>query len=346
MNGNSVSPLFKEFVSSLIPISEGFMQGSTASLTLLKDPQGKFFVSKRIVKNDQDDFWKNTTEMLYSNEIEALHATQNCPDTPKIVAWKVGKHDSCFEVDDQIVMEYIDSIQIPKGTILPGHIAASIAFFLLRALHTLHKSELVHRDVKPDNILISKEGHVKLVDFGLCTKSSNMAQTSSPLGTYRYMAPEILSDSTSGQIDCRSDIWSLGIALIEWLLGYNPILMNNESEVEQSLGPMRFLSTKTLVLNQIKMLHGADCEDFLRKCIVELSEREDAEQLLSHQWITNNTQGVSEDKLRKEIMYCLSTFSTQISTQTTPQTPQTPKTPISQSISQSPSQIPQITISF
>jgi serine/threonine protein kinase len=90
------------------------------------------------------------------------------------------------------------------------------------ALHYAHTEGIIHRDIKPDNVLITEEHGAMLVDFGVARNEGNIRQTGegAMLGTIAYMAPEQLIDST--QADARSDIYSLGVVMYELLTGQLP----------------------------------------------------------------------------------------------------------------------------
>ncbi len=97
-----------------------------------------------------------------------------------------------------------------------------------RALGTAHAHEIVHRDVKPGNILVDRRGAVKVIDFGIAVSvmddaSARFLQTtfSDVVGTLQYMSPEQLNGATRG-VDCRSDVYSLGLVLYELLVGKVP----------------------------------------------------------------------------------------------------------------------------
>ncbi|MGW0175775.1 Stk1 family PASTA domain-containing Ser/Thr kinase [Rhodococcus sp. NPDC003322] len=104
---------------------------------------------------------------------------------------------------------------------MPPHAAAAVAGPVLDALAVAHQAGLVHRDVKPENVLISDSGEVKIADFGLvrAVAGSNATSSSVILGTAAYLSPEQV---TSGNADARSDVYATGVLLFEMLTGRTP----------------------------------------------------------------------------------------------------------------------------
>ena len=127
-----------------------------------------------------------------------------------------------------IVMEYIEGQSLAEllrsGGRLPPERAAEIAMYVAAALGFAHNNGVIHRDVKPGNVLLSPDGKVKVTDFGIAIAAfggaeSNLTQTGSVMGTATYFSPEQAQGKT---LDHRSDLYSLGIVLYEMLCGRPP----------------------------------------------------------------------------------------------------------------------------
>jgi serine/threonine protein kinase len=91
---------------------------------------------------------------------------------------------------------------------------------ILVALEILHKYNIIYRDLKPENVVVDKEGHIKLIDFGFAKRlsSTNNHRTSTNCGTMGYTAPEVLLGSSLGY-SFPADVWSFGILLCELIQG-------------------------------------------------------------------------------------------------------------------------------
>jgi serine/threonine-protein kinase len=138
-----------------------------------------------------------------------------------------------------IVMEYVQGIDLydllEKGGRLPYDVAAIIAMQVARALDYVHYRGIVHRDVKPANIMIARTGAVKVMDFGIArdTSFADLTEAGTGIGTPAYMSPEqVLGD----KLDARSDIFSLGVVLYQMLTGSKPFI---EDEKKSAMHKIR-----------------------------------------------------------------------------------------------------------
>lgn len=147
---------------------------------------------------------------------------------PNIVAvYDFGQIDQLF----YFVMEFVDGVTL-RDTIAAGSVAPEEALRIIPglcdALQFAHEEGVVHRDIKPDNILLDKRGRVKIADFGLAKlmkadgeDDENLTGTHQVMGTLKYMAPEQMA--TSRNVDHRADIYSLGVIFYELLTGDLPV---------------------------------------------------------------------------------------------------------------------------
>ena len=156
---------------------------------------------------------------------------------PNIVEiYDVGEDDGNF----YIVMEYIEGKTlkqlIKKRGVLSLPETMDIMLQLLDALKSAHDSYIIHRDIKPQNIMIKDSGLVKITDFGIAMalNSAQLTQTNSVMGSVHYLPPEQASGKGS---TIRSDIYSLGILMFEMLTGRVPF--RGDSAVEIALKHMK-----------------------------------------------------------------------------------------------------------
>src|ERR687886_380967 len=132
-----------------------------------------------------------------------------------------------------ISMEYLDGRSL-KELILsrgpaPVSVAVDYARQILAALRFAHRHGIVHRDIKPHNVLVDSEGHLKVTDFGIARAgASQMTEEGSIIGTAQYLSPE---QARGTQVDQTSDLYSLGIVLYEMLTGNVPFTGDSPVEI-------------------------------------------------------------------------------------------------------------------
>lgn len=146
---------------------------------------------------------------------------------PNIVnVYDVGEENGIY----YIVMELVDGITLKKYIEKKARLfykeAVSIAIQVSMGIEAAHKNHIIHRDIKPQNIIISKDGKVKVTDFGIAKAATSNTITSNVMGSVHYTSPE---QARGGYSDEKSDIYSLGITLFEMLTGRVPF--NGETTV-------------------------------------------------------------------------------------------------------------------
>lgn len=171
------------------------------------------------------------------------------------------------------------------GKSIPEDILGKIAFAVVSALHYLHSQlKVIHRDVKPSNILINRKGEVKMCDFGISGYLVDSVAKTIDAGCKPYMAPERIDPhGNPSQYDIRSDVWSLGISLLELATGKFPYktwgtpfeqLKQVVKDDPPSLPPGEF---------------SAEFDDFIQSCLRKnYAHRPNYSQLLTHPFIVKH----------------------------------------------------------
>ncbi len=174
---------------------------------------------------------------LVSHEAERARFLQEAQAASALNHPNVCTIYDIMEADDQhfIVMEYVDGTTLRH--ILPIRNIQEVILLAIQigeALHDAHSHGIVHRDVKPENIMVNEKKQIKVMDFGLAKLkgSLKLTRTSSTVGTLAYMAPEHIQ---GGEVDARGDIFSFGIVLYEMLSGHLPFRGEHEAAMVYSI---------------------------------------------------------------------------------------------------------------
>jgi serine/threonine protein kinase len=180
-----------------------------------------------------------------------------------------------------IVMEYVEAKTLADyltggGRIMPER-AVELAEAVCDALSVAHAQGVIHRDVKPANIMVTRDGHVKVTDFGIARVTTNetVEQTAAVLGTASYLSPE---QAQGGAIDQRSDLYSLGCVLFEMLTGRppftadSPVAVASKHVLEQPIPPSRLNPDISPQLDAVAMRALAKNPDNRYQSAAEMKE--------------------------------------------------------------------------
>lgn len=172
------------------------------------------FVAIKVLKQE----FSENADFVSRFSTEAQAAA--CLIHPNIVTvYDVGEESGIY----YIVMELVEGITlkkyIEKKARLSVKEAVSIAIQISMGIEAAHNKHIIHRDIKPQNIIISKEGKVKVTDFGIAKAATSNTITSNVMGSVHYTSPE---QARGGYSDEKSDIYSLGITMFEMLTGRVP----------------------------------------------------------------------------------------------------------------------------
>lgn len=214
-------------ISGRYKILEVIGGGGMANVYLARDMILEREVAMKVMRFD----FSNDDEFIKRFRREAQSATSLAH--PNVVSiYDVGEEDGIY----YIVMEYVDGQTLKQyiQQFAPVHPrkAVNIMVQIVTAIQHAHDNQIVHRDIKPHNILIDHHGNVKVTDFGIAMalSSTTITQTNSVLGSVHYLSPE---QARGGLANKKSDIYSIGIVLFELLTGRLPF--DGESAISIAL---------------------------------------------------------------------------------------------------------------
>ncbi len=204
-------------------ISETVGAGGMSIVYKAKDHKLNRYVALKMLKPEFSDDKNFVTKF----RVEAQSSA--CLSHPNIVSvYDVGEDDGIY----YIVMELVEGITLKEYIMRQGHLSVeqSINFALQIAsgIEVAHDNHIIHRDIKPQNIIVSKNGVLKVTDFGIARAATSNTISPTAMGSVHYISPE---QARGGYSDERSDIYSLGITMFEMLTGHVPFEGDNNVSV-------------------------------------------------------------------------------------------------------------------
>ena len=228
---------------------------------------------------------KNLTTTFFKNEKEIM--------TTHGLDWLVRSY-MCLQDDSHLyyIMEFV------HGGDLMGYLSKKdsmkedeIRFYgaeIASALNAMHQAGWLHRDLKPDNILLDRDGHVKLADFGSCMKLNNGKVTSNnTVGTPDYISPDVLSSTGETVVyGPEVDFWTIGAILFEMFYGAPPFYSNSLKETYSKISNIDFVFEPGI---------SPEFQDLISNLLCRKEKRFNFEQLKSHIFF----EGIDWENLRK-----------------------------------------------
>lgn len=257
-------------------------RGNYGTVNKMKHRKSDTIMSVKRIRSIVDE--REQRQMLM--ELDAVMRSNDCPYIVQFYGalFKEGDCWICMELMDISLDKFYKFIYGTLGSSIPEDILGKITVATVNALNYLkEKLKIIHRDVKPSNILLDKQGHIKLCDFGISGQLVDSIAKSRDAGCRPYMAPERIDPRASSKgYDVRSDIWSLGITLMELATGKFPYpkwssVFDQLTQVVQGPAP------------QLKHSEGRFSEDFvsfLNSCLTkDERHRPKYNKLLEHPFI-------------------------------------------------------------
>lgn len=209
------------------------------------------YVAVKILKDE----FTTDTEFIKKFNTEAQSAASLLH--PNIVSiYDVGNEDNLYYIVMELIQGKTLKEIITEDGILSWKWSVNIAIQIASALETAHKNSIVHRDIKPHNIMITEDGIAKVTDFGIAKAVSNSTITAfgTTIGSVHYFSPE---HARGGYTDAKSDLYSLGIVLYEMLTGKVPFDADTPVSValkqvqEEPTDPMKYNPGIPMAVNRI-----------------------------------------------------------------------------------------------
>lgn len=250
-------------------------QGASGLVYVAKPLVSSMATKYRRVAIKQIDLTTQPRKELIVNEITVMKDSQHPNIVNFLEAYLRGSSDLW------VVMEFMEGgalTDIIENNTLSEEQISTICFETCKGLRHLHHKNIIHRDIKSDNMLLDAQGHVKITDFGFCAKLTEQKnKRATMVGTPYWMAPEVIKQKEYG---AKVDVWSLGIMAIEMLESEPPYLN------EDPLKALYLIATNgTPKLKRPENL-SKEIKGFLSVCLcVDVNYRASTDELVNHEFL-------------------------------------------------------------
>lgn len=248
------------FISDRYEIIDKVGSGGMADVYKARDQRLNRFVAIKVLKPEY------SSDKSFVNKFRGEAQSAAGLSHPNIVnVYDVGD-DSGLHF---IVMELVEGITLKRFIERKGKLevkeAVGIAIQIAQGMEAAHDNHIIHRDIKPQNIIISRDGKVKVTDFGIAKATNSNTITSNAMGSVHYLSPE---QARGGYSDEKSDIYSLGVTMYEMLSGKVPFAGDNTVSVA-----LLHIQGEAMPLRELDPEIPVSVDKIVQKCMQKRPER-------------------------------------------------------------------------
>ncbi len=248
------------FISDRYEIIDNVGSGGMADVYKAKDQRLNRFVAIKVLKPEY------SSDKSFVNKFRGEAQSAAGLSHPNIVnVYDVGDDSGLH----YIVMELVEGITLKRFIERKGKLevkeAVGIAIQIAQGMEAAHDNHIIHRDIKPQNIIISRDGKVKVTDFGIAKATNSNTITSNAMGSVHYLSPE---QARGGYSDEKSDIYSLGVTLYEMLSGKVPFAGDNTVSVA-----LLHIQGEAMPLRDLDQSIPVSVDKIVQKCMQKRPER-------------------------------------------------------------------------
>lgn len=248
------------FISDRYEIIDKVGSGGMADVYKARDQRLNRFVAIKVLKPEYSN------DKSFVNKFRGEAQSAAGLSHPNIV--------NVYDVGDDgglhyIVMELVEGITLKRFIERKGKLevkeTVGIAIQIAQGMEAAHDNRIIHRDIKPQNIIISRDGKVKVTDFGIAKATNSNTITSNAMGSVHYLSPE---QARGGYSDEKSDIYSLGVTIYEMLSGKVPFAGDNTVSVA-----LLHIQGEAMPLRELDPAIPVSVDKIVQKCMQKRPER-------------------------------------------------------------------------